>query len=48
VQQVNFPIPGDLPAMVTEVLVCGVPDNDPARRVCSPPATTVLRRLAEF
>jgi uncharacterized protein (TIGR03437 family) len=48
VQQVNFAIPGDLPAMVTEVLVCGVPDSDPARRVCSPPATTVLRRLAEF
>jgi uncharacterized protein (TIGR03437 family) len=45
VQQVNFPIPGDLPAMTSEVLVCGVPDNDPARRVCSPPYEVVLRRI---
>ena len=45
VQQVNFYIPDDLPEMTTEVLVCGVPDNDAAGRVCSPPATAVLRRL---
>jgi uncharacterized protein (TIGR03437 family) len=45
VQQVNFAIPADLPAMTSEVLVCGAADSDPARRVCSPPAPVVLRRL---
>jgi uncharacterized protein (TIGR03437 family) len=44
VQQVNFPVPDDLPAMTSEVLVCGVPNNDPARKFCSPPYEVVLRR----
>ena len=44
VQQINFPIPGDLPAMTTELLVCGAPLDAPERRVCSPPALIVLRR----
>jgi uncharacterized protein (TIGR03437 family) len=45
VQQVNFFIPADLPAMTSEILVCGAPENDPARKVCSPPYEVVLRRI---
>jgi len=44
VQQVNFVIPGDLPAMNSEVIVCGWPANAPGQRVCSPPAVVVLKR----
>lgn len=44
IQQVNFAIPGDLPAMSSEVIVCGWPANLPGQRVCSPPFVVVLRR----
>lgn len=47
VQQVNFTIPADLPAMTSEVLVCGQPRVAPSHGtspVCSPPATIVLSR----
>ena len=44
IQQVNIAIPGDLPAMNSEVIVCGWPANAPGQRVCSPPAVITLRR----
>lgn len=44
IQQVNFVIPDDLPAMNSEVIVCGWPANAPGQRVCSPPAVVVLKR----
>lgn len=44
IQQVNFVIPADLPAMNSEVIVCGWPANAPGQRVCSPPAVVVLQR----
>ncbi|MEP7367463.1 MAG: hypothetical protein ABI972_29740 [Acidobacteriota bacterium] len=44
IQQVNFAIPDDLPAMNSEVIVCGWPANSPGQRVCSPPAVITLRR----
>lgn len=44
IQQVNFAIPGDLPAMNSEVIVCGWPANSPGQRVCSPPAVITLQR----
>ncbi len=44
VQQVNFAVPGDLPAMTTEILLCGVPVDAPTRRLCGPPATITIRR----
>jgi uncharacterized protein (TIGR03437 family) len=44
IQQVNFAIPDDLPAMNSEVIVCGWPANAPGQRVCSPPAVVVLKR----
>lgn len=43
VQQVNLRIPADLPAMTTEVLVCGL-NAVTGQRVCSPPAKITLRR----
>jgi uncharacterized protein (TIGR03437 family) len=43
VQQVNIPIPGDFPAMTTEVKVCGTPANAPTQPVCSLPATVTIR-----
>lgn len=44
IQQVNLAIPGDLPTMQSEVLVCGVPANARDTRVCSRPYTIQLRR----
>ncbi|MBK5293683.1 MAG: hypothetical protein JJE04_18645 [Acidobacteriia bacterium] len=44
VQQVNFTIPDDLPAMASEVLVCGAPLSSPAERTCSPPVQVNLTR----
>ncbi|MBM3814435.1 MAG: hypothetical protein FJW20_22655 [Acidimicrobiia bacterium] len=44
VQQVNFPIPDDLPAMTTEVIVCGAPVSTPLEKTCSPPVLVTLRR----
>ena len=44
IQQVNFAIPSDLPAMNSEVIVCGWPANSPGQRVCSPPAVITLKR----
>ena len=44
VQQVNFAIPEDLPAMNTEVLVCGWPTNAGGQRICSAPAVVTLRK----
>jgi uncharacterized protein (TIGR03437 family) len=44
VQQVNFAVPEDLPAMSTEVRVCGAPDTNPAQRVCGPPLLMYIRR----
>jgi uncharacterized protein (TIGR03437 family) len=35
VQQVNLRVPADLPAMTTEVFVCGTPHNAPGQTVCS-------------
>ncbi len=43
VQQVNLLIPDDLPAMTTDVRVCGVPAGAPAERICSPPSRITLR-----
>jgi len=40
VQQVNVVIPGDLPAMMTEALVCGL--NAAGAKVCSAPAPLAL------
>ncbi len=42
-QQVNVTIPGDLPAMTTEILVCGVAHSD-GRKVCSPAVPVTLRK----
>ena len=42
VQQVNFPVPDDLPAMTTELIVCGSAAS--GSRVCSLPAPVSLRR----
>jgi uncharacterized protein (TIGR03437 family) len=42
-QQVNITIPADLPAMTTDVSVCGSSYAKPAERVCSPPAPIALR-----
>ncbi len=44
VQQVNFQIPDDLPAMTSEVIVCGAPHSSPALRICSPPVPVSLTR----
>ncbi len=44
VQQVNFMVPADLPAMSTEVRVCGAPDLNPAQRTCSWPLLMYIRR----
>lgn len=44
IQQVNFAVPDDLPAMNTEVIVCGWPANAPGQRVCSAPVVVTLRR----
>jgi len=42
-QQVNLLIPEDLPAMTTEVKVCGVPVTNLRDAICSQPATVTLR-----
>ncbi len=42
VDQVNVAIPDDLPAMVTEMSVCGFASSQPERPVCSRPARIVL------
>jgi uncharacterized protein (TIGR03437 family) len=41
-QQVNVPIPGDLPAMTTEVLVCGIGLD--GRKGCSAAVPVTIRR----
>ncbi|MGH9658968.1 MAG: hypothetical protein ACRD96_10525, partial [Bryobacteraceae bacterium] len=43
VHQVNILIPGDLPAMTTEVLVCGYAAANPGEPVCSFPVKVSLR-----
>jgi uncharacterized protein (TIGR03437 family) len=43
-QQVNIRIPGDLPAMNSEVEVCGVPVNAPTEPVCSAGAAITIRQ----
>ena len=40
VQQVNVAVPGDLPAMMTEVLICGL--DAAGGKVCSAPAPLAL------
>jgi uncharacterized protein (TIGR03437 family) len=47
IQQVNVVIPGDLPTMQSEVLVCGSPVSSSDTRVCSKPYTIQLRRTDE-
>lgn len=42
VDQVNVAIPDDLPAMVTEMSVCGFASSQPGRPVCSRPARIAL------
>ena len=42
-----FMIPGDLPTMQSEVLVCGSPVSSSDTRVCSKPYTIQLRRTDE-
>ncbi|MCI0433969.1 MAG: IPT/TIG domain-containing protein, partial [Gemmatimonadetes bacterium] len=46
VQQVNVAIPGDLPAMTTEVLVCGHGSASP-EPICSVPVKVTLRDVAQ-
>lgn len=41
VQQVNFTVPADLPAMTTDLAVCGIAAG---QRSCSPPARITLRQ----
>ncbi len=43
VDQVNVAIPGDLPGMVTEVLVCASPAANPELQFCSPPVRVALQ-----
>jgi uncharacterized protein (TIGR03437 family) len=43
VQQVNLQIPEDLPAMTTEVLVCGSPVTSPSQSICSAAARVTIR-----
>lgn len=43
VEQVNIRVPADLPAMTTEVVVCGL-NATTGQRVCSPPAKITLRK----
>jgi uncharacterized protein (TIGR03437 family) len=43
VQQVNLPVPSDLPAMTTEVVVCGAAESHPDLPVCTRPASITLR-----
>jgi hypothetical protein len=38
-QQVNIPVPNDLPAMTTNVQLCAVSGDQPA---CSPPVSLVI------
>lgn len=42
VQQVNVLLPADLPAMTTEISICGSDDGDPAQTTCSAPARITL------
>jgi uncharacterized protein (TIGR03437 family) len=44
VQQVNFPIPDDLPTMSTEVRLCGASLANPAERICSRPFLAWIER----
>jgi len=43
VHQVNVGIPDDLPAMMTEVVICASTLDDPGKRFCGPPARLALR-----
>ena len=45
VQQVNVKVPDDLPAMMSEVVICGL--NASGAKVCSAPAPLALTRPAE-
>ncbi len=42
-EQVNIRVPADLPAMTTEVVLCGL-NATTGQRVCSPPAKITLRQ----
>ncbi|MBI3469817.1 MAG: hypothetical protein HY013_00495 [Candidatus Solibacter usitatus] len=44
INQINVPIPDDLPAMQSEILVCGFATINPGVPICSRPATIWLYR----
>ena len=47
VNQVNVIIPGDLPAMTTQVSVCGYGMMNPSQPICSPPVDLTLQQPAQ-
>ena len=47
VNQVNVIIPGDLPAMTTQVSVCGYGMMNPSQPICSPPMDLTLQQPAQ-
>lgn len=47
VQQVNFPIPEDLPTMSTEVRLCGAGAANPSELICSRPLLVWIQRPPE-
>jgi uncharacterized protein (TIGR03437 family) len=47
VNQVNVMIPGDLPAMTTQLSVCGYGMLNPAQAICSPLQDVTLQQAAQ-
>jgi uncharacterized protein (TIGR03437 family) len=47
VNQVNVIIPSDLPAMTTQVSVCGYGMMNPSQPICSPPMDLTLQQPAQ-
>lgn len=47
IQQVNFPIPDDLPTMSTEVRLCGAGAANPSELICSRPLLVWIQRPPE-
>jgi len=47
VNQVNVVIPDDLPAMTTQVSVCGYGMLNPSQAICSPPVDVTLQQPAQ-